>query len=136
MKVLILLIGLSIISTIFVLGYQEQLAPDFISATFCEQAGKDLKNEISFHPDELRDCNWMIQPADSGYSIVSFKLTIIHNDQIKNLSEFALSGNTIPIELRTQILTDAKRVFLEFIKAKKTNGEIVPVHPISIALLQ
>ncbi len=114
---------------------QENVKRDqFFTATFCGKMGNGDKSEIVFTLDELKKCDWRILMVDENYLVTGFKLSIVPKNKSMDLIEQEISGNIIPEESQSQIMTFAKTVFLEYIKAKKSNGETVPVRPIQIVI--
>ena len=107
-------------------------ANSFLDAAICDKITHDEKSGITFTQDELENCELKINPVDTNYTVSSFKLTIIPRDPSGNPVEYEIIGNIISEKVRTEIASNAKSVFLEYIKAKNPGGGIVMVRPIKI----
>lgn len=104
-------------------------------ATFCGKIGLggDSKPEV-YSAEELKSCDFKISPLDSTLSVVEFRLSIVSFEKSAHYSEIKITGNKIPLEYRDAILSKAKNVFLEFIKAINARGEVVEINPIGIRI--
>jgi len=126
---------LFILSLLFIsdsLCQTSENANSFYDATICDKTAVDEKSGILFTPFEIQNCDLKINMIDEDYVVSFFKLTIVPKDVSSNLEEYEINGNAISENIQTQILERAKSVYLEYIKAKNSNGEIVHVRPIKI----
>jgi len=109
-------------------------ANSFFEATFCEKIADKENAGIIFTLDEFQKCDMKVKMVDENYLVSSFKLTIMPKENSIDPIEHEIIGSIISEGVREQIVSNAKSVFLEYIKAKNSSGEIVPGRPIKIII--
>jgi hypothetical protein len=108
-------------------------ATDYLDVTLCGKTGNNFDKQLSYLIEELKNCDWKITTVDPGFVVTEFKITIIPKDNT-GIQEYEIKGNIIPEKYRTDILTLSKKVFVEYIKAEKNNGDRIRVRPFVIQL--
>jgi hypothetical protein len=111
---------------------QTKQIPPSKEATFCNKVGENNSTGGTYKVKELQNCDFKITPLDSNLTVVEFKMSIVAKNNSLPLTEKIIKGNLIPEEYKTQILTETKNVFLEFIKAINSRGEFELIKPIAV----
>lgn len=101
-------------------------------ATFCGKVGDSGAAGQIYGVKELQDCDFKIIPRDSNLTVVEFQMSLVAKDNSYPYIEKKMTGNTISLQYKNQILTRTKSVFLEYIKAVNKNEQLELIKPITI----
>src|ERR1041384_2780913 len=131
MKKKTLILTIILFSTLSAISQTKQNSPAK-DATFCGKVGESGATGGIYTVKELQNCDFKIIPLDSNLTVVEFMMSLVAKDKLYPYTEKKITGNVIPGEYKTQILTQTKNVFLEYIKAINKKGQEENIKPIAV----